>query len=419
MSRVLNGLLVSMVVACPALADAQSAGPAGTPRALFGADTRDPDRAQKADASMSLTFTDDSRNQLMSRLQGERLDSWMLRNGRFAALDGTLQYQKKTRRWTIGAATTSTLQYAAQAAGAATDHSANVAINMSLGRRTTFSATERVLYAPQYRADGLLLQSRTSEAAGTSTPTGAYSSATNLGVSQRLSRASTVAFHYDVENVSFAGSGGDLRTWGAGARLYRRLTRSAALQLGYGQRVGRYSGTAADRTVRIHDLELGIEYRRSVSRLMTLTFVPGSSIVATTRGHDFRPSGEILLNRRIGRAWHARAGYRRKAELIEGVDAPFFVDAVTGQVLGSVGRRIDVTASAAYSASQIASSGGASFDSESVSARASFAMSRHWALFGEYQYYSHRGSATIALAGVGVPGGHSARMGLRWWRPLR
>jgi hypothetical protein len=416
----LTGILLSVALACPRFVEAQGTTRASGYRGTFGADTRNPDRAQKADASMSLTMTDDSRNQLVSRLQGERLDSWMLRTGRYTALDGTLAYQRKTQRWALGLTTTSTLQYSSQGAGPATDHSANVNISLPLGRRTAVALSERLLYAPRYQATSMLLRTGdTANTVETPAPVGAYSSATNVALSHQLGQTSTVTLHYDLQNVNFSGSDVDLRTWGAGARFSRRLTRAASLHVGYGQRIARYAGPVADRNVRIHDLEFGIQYNRSVGRLLTLTIVPGSSIVATTRGHQFRPSAEVALNRRIGRAWNARGVYRRKSEFIEGFDVPFFVDTATIGVAGFVGRRLDISGSATYSASQVASVGGASFDSKSAATAATFAITRHWALFGEYQYYDHHIPGGISGPAALASGGHSVRVGLKWWRPLR
>ena len=417
-------MLIWAFCACPRVAEGQNRAPVAGNRAVFGADGRDPERSRKADVSMSLTVTDDNRNRLVSRLQGEMLDSWMLRNGRYPALDGTLHYARKTKRFAFDADTTSTIQYSSQLREPMTDHSGGIAVRVPAGRRTEFSGSQRILYAPRYRlpmASELMVNrpvpALSNTPAAASQALGAHSSTSNVRVSHRVDSRSTAAFSYDLQSVHFAGAETDLLTWGAGGRFTRRVSRYAALRLGYARRVGRY-GRAPEQSIRIHDLDLGLDYNRTMTRSMSLTITPGSSLVVTSQGKRYRPSGEIAVSRRFGRSWMGRMRYRRSSEFIEGFEDPFFVDVATAAVAGYVRRGLEVGASASYSTSEIGSLGTTYFDSLSGSAQATLAINHRWAVFAEYLDHDQRMEGAMAVSATSPLNRHSMRAGLKWRKSL-
>lgn len=372
---------------------------------------------------MLLNVTNDSGRKLSA---GSDRDAWATRQGAYSAAEGLLTFRRKHRRIVFDADARTSFQYHPQISDTIGDYGARVAVQLPLRRRTQLSATHSSSYFQSYQLPTLAEEptelgrfAQISESRHAVSRLAAYVSATSVHLEERLTPRSSIHVEYDAQSVQFAEDDADLRTWGARGRFSRRIARSVLVRVGYGQRVGRYGASHSSGAVRIHDLDLGIDYRRSLSRTLTVNVTPGSSIVVGSEGHEYRVTGDVLVKRRVGRTWNTTVLYRRSSEFIEGFTAPFFVDSATAGVAGHLGRRVDIAGSAGYSTGDLSSMSYAMYDSYSGSARVRYALDRHIAVSLEYLYYNHRFDGEIAIPAAAVVNRHSMRIGLLWWRPLR
>jgi hypothetical protein len=406
-----------------ASAEAQKAAPVPD-RRMFGHDRRDPNRREQADFSMFFNVTNDTGQKLREGSDRTVLDRWTTREGAYSAVGGLLTYRKKHRRIVFDADARSTVQYHPQLTDTIGDYGARVAVQTPVGRRMDLSASHSSSYFQSYQLPMLADQpvqtggfADMSEAQQALSRLAAYTSFTNVRAVHRVSARSSIDLDYDIQSTQFAGDETDLHTWGARGRFSHRMTRSASLRLGYGQRVGRY-GAAASR-VRIHDVDLGVDYTRTLGRSMTLNIAPGSSVAVGSEGRQYRMTGDVVAKRRLGRSWDATMLYRRSSEFIEGFADPFFVDSATARVAGHLGRRVDLAASAGYSTGDLWSMSHAMYDSYSASTRVRYALDRHVAVSVEYLFYNHRFDGVVAVPTAAAVNRHSMRVGLSWWRPLQ
>jgi hypothetical protein len=421
-------LIGSVISTAPPFAAAPAAQGVAVP-VVFGSDRGNPNRRHKADLFLSSFATKDNdvspaagaRGVVDPRLGGDAL---------YSALQGVVSYRRKTARTTLSADAGSTLHYHPQLNNTFGDYGAGATLQGRLRRRTEISATQRVTYFQNYRMSVIPPVSDQAVGAVPAAYGGealsrleAFSSMTSLRVTQTLSTKTSADIASEFQSVDFVNGGTDLRTWGAGGRVTRRLNRSVALQAGYGQRHGRYGASSGGPPTRIHDVNVNIDYR---GQRTTVSVRPGSSIVDDSQGRQYRAAGEVAINRRLGKAWSAGFVYRRSSEFVEGFADPFFLDAATVGLTGRVSRRIELSTWAGYSSGVIGlwdESNGpmsqAPYESYSGSARANVSMNRQWAVTLEYLYYNHQFAGDIHGPAPAALDRHSMRVGMRWWSPLR
>jgi len=412
---------------CLTAARAQDAeAPLPPVRGLFGSDGAEPRIGQTAQVSAWLNVTHDSN--LAAGLPAGRLDARTRPEGQYSVLGTDLSYLKRARRMTLGANVTSNLRHYPHLEDTIADHGAGVTWSSTFGRQTALSASQRLFYSQSYQL--ALLPALTADPVSVSSRPDSVSHlqalglTTNFRVVRGVGRRSSVEGSYERRSVEFESVEADLGTWDARGHFSSRMTRNAVLQLGYGQRVGRYGGHSSGRTLRSHDVDVGMNYSRtfslSESKQTTVSVMPGSSFVDSEDGLQYRLRGEAVLDQRLSRSWTAQGVYRRSLQFVEGFTEPFFANAVTGGLHGYLGRRVELVTSAGYSTGEIGLSGAGAYDSYSGSVQASVAMTRHWAVSLEYLFYDHRIAGDITLPGTlaGTLNRHSVRVGLRAWKRL-
>ena len=107
-------------------------------------------------------------------------------------------------------------------------------------------------------------------------------------------------------------------------------------------------------------------------------------------------------------------------EYLADLPVPVFADGFGAGVDGLISRRVDVSASAGYSNGESAlGRDSLQFDTYTGNLRVRYALSRTFAMYGEYLYYYYdfRGSAQLL---VGIPPGlerNGVRAGLTLWVP--
>lgn len=169
----------------------------------------------------------------------------------------------------------------------------------------------------------------------------------------------------------------------------RRLNRRTAMRVAYVFRNGQNQVGTADRSVRVNDVEFGIDrdWARSPTRRTTFAFSVGPSVVEQFGQRFYRGFGGMSLTHPFGRSWNLRANYRRGVQFIDGTARPFFSDSGTVTLSGLVTRRLDLSMSVGAVLGDLGLEGGATpYDTYSASTRFRYGISRTWALYGESLY---------------------------------
>jgi hypothetical protein len=290
------------------------------------------------------------------------------------------------------------------------DHRAGVSLALRLGK-TTVQAAETLNYSPNYSLVFVSPMTRLAPDALTVPSvdlTGPdfqiatrllIRSQSHVGVMRQLGTSSSLSFSYGHGYTGFPDSDGSAatRSHSAAVRFERQVTRHAGLRLGYGYREAR---TASADSTTSQDIDVGLNYSRalSISRRTTLSFGSGSSVVGNGNRTLFRLSGAADLEHDMGRTWTARLSYRRGLRFLEGFSEPTYGDSVNLSTAGYLGRRVDVSASAAYSSGQV----GITSETNGFSAyvgtlKVQVAISRFLAAYTQYVYYHYRFRDTVSL----------------------
>ena len=175
---------------------------------------------------------------------------------------------------------------------------------------------------------------------------------TNVSANTELSSRSSLEFQYDFQTEVFSGDVSTVRSQHASAGYRRSLTRNAGLRIGYGYREGRYSLVESGQgPTRQHDLDIGVDYRRSLSltRRVTFGFSTGSAIIQTQSDTHYRVVGNASLNAAFKRTWNANLTYDRGVEFVGGFEDPFFSDSLIASVGGLLSPRLSYRGTVSYS----------------------------------------------------------------------
>jgi hypothetical protein len=306
--------------------------------------------------------------------------------------------------------------------------------------RTRFSFNQSMSFSPSYFF-GLVPQftdsalgyvvGGDSESAVSTEPVLVYDSA--VDVSRRLTSRSTVSAiaNFRYSDFSRVANANDLQSYGIGGRFLYSLSRHVALRMGYVYREGQYSYFADAQPQVVHDLDLGVEFRRplSLSRRTHVDFNVGSSIVNAPRidptsgdSPEYRLVGGAGLNHDMGRTWRARVAYDRGVRFIEAIQQPVFSDAFNTALSGFINRRIDLSFTGGFSLGEAGTvtSTQNRVRTYTVSARARMAVNTSLALFSDYTYYNYDFGNRVILVD-GVPRSlerNSVRVGLSAWLPI-
>jgi hypothetical protein len=199
--------------------------------------------------------------------------------------------------------------------------------------------------------------------------------------------------------------------------------------LGYVYREGVYGFARVGVPTVVHDVDVGVDYSRplSRSRRTTLDFAVGTSIVdspdsqtSTTSTVHYRPSASVGLNHAFGRTWRARGVYTRGVIFSEAFLQPGFSDVVDGSIVGFFSRRVDFNAQGGFSMGDVGfSTQPSDYRAYSASSRLRVAVQRNWAWFVGYQFYRH--NTVGAPLANGVPprlNRNVVRTGIELWLPV-
>lgn len=314
------------------------------------------------------------------------------------------------------------------------------AFSRQLTRTTTVGVQQAIAYTPSYLYG--LLASLAAPAVGETFPSGAdyviddlraYSLSTGANITQRVGRRGAASMRAGFRKIAFLADEGDVDTlgltsWELGGAFTYGFTRDATLRLGYVRRHAEYA--SALRPVQ-HDLDIGVDYRRALSRSRR-TYLGISTGAALMETPSELPSGEeqvvrqysplarVSLSHHMGRTWTAMATYQRQGRFIEGLRTPVFTDGVTLGVRGFLSRRVDASASAAYSKGKQIGLQASDFASYTGSLRFRFALTRQTAAFAEYlaYFYDFAAGARLPSSAPAKLRRNGIRVGLTFWMPV-
>jgi hypothetical protein len=431
-------VVTTAICTIPSTARAQINSSQRPYKALFGGSAADPDIHHSLDVSVSaLAGYED--NEMAA--QGGVPTSPLYQTGFYSGFSGVLSYYWQGKNVEVGAnAGTDGRYYPDQSQFIGVTHYGGIGVAASFGPRTRIAANQSISYSPAYLYGlfPVLGPVTPGGVVGVGDPLGeehVYVYDTSASLTRDVSRRGSIevlgSFRYSDYNQS-AAIGRDLRSYSVGGRYRHGMTRYASLRLGYIYRKGSY-GFFGDinRPVAVHDIDVGVDYRRplSLTRRTTVDFGAGSSIVNTPAGVlgeptlQYRVMADVGLTHQMGRTWSARLAYNRGLGFAEGFAQPIFSDAVTGSLSGFFSRRVDFSASGGFSlgdAGLNTGTTGRGFKAYSASARVRYALGSRWALFGESSYYKHD-LGNVLIVAEGVPPNldrTTVRAGLTLWFPI-
>ncbi len=425
---VLTGLLAE-----PAAADQTPAGqgsqtarqPARPYRGLFGAGTPAARGGHALDLTVSV-YQEYGNNQ-----NGEiPTGALVLNPGWFMGVEGGLFFQKVGQHTTVGLRGDGAFRYYQDIKQTTSPrYRAALGIDTTSGRRrqTTTHVGAAVEFEPYYVLS--LFSAPASVEGAAILPTSRddllytqrrqiYSQSFSL--EHQLTARSTFSLSENVRYTKADTPGLDVRAVRASARYGYRLSRYAALRLGYGYQVGGY-GLQATQQLNAHDIDLSLDYRRPLtrSRRTTVGFGSGSSLVTAQPQRQWRIVGVANLRHELGAGWFIQGDFARNVQLVEGFTAPFFVNTVTGSLGGFMGRRVELLTSGAYSRGDVGFSRNR-YNAIQGSARLRLALARFISVSTEGLVYSHHFDARIVTPEAFPP--QLSRWTVRWnvalWLPL-
>jgi hypothetical protein len=179
-----------------------------------------------------------------------------------------------------------------------------------------------------------------------------------------------------------------------------------------------------------HNVALGAEYSRRVSRSRRATFRGHITPTVVISDQVLGPVGEVSISHLQGDVgvdyefrpgWKASGTWQRQVDYIAVVPSPLLANAGRASVTGLITRRLDLTVSAGYAKGETVVTNLSRIDSRATNARVRYALSRSVALYGEYvqfSYYYVNGLGNLGSFLPGVFHEHGLRIGAMLWKPV-
>jgi len=415
---------LSLAVATPALAQVSGG--------LFGATRAEAAGRDKLNVQLSMGEALDSEvpPEFRSLVPGDGLQS----GGRSTMLAASADYARDRRSVQLFGTASTYVRYAHRLDRIAVgSQSAQVGAGIRLPKQGRLQLTQAAAYSPSYLYQ---LFPTAALAPGEAIPanpeyridqTESYSYQSRMALafgSLRGTRLTTTAEYGVTEFKKQSAVRPNLSTYSAGARVSRAFSRSAALSLGYDYDTGQFG---AGTLTKAHRVTMGVEYSPalSVTRRVTFRLDVSPSVVETSESavtasapraerRLYPLQGEASVDFPFRLKWRASASYRRSVDHVAVLAEPLLATGAHVKVMGVIGRRVDVSASAGYAAAASAISlNTRSLTTYTGEARIRYAFTRAWALYAEYLYYSYdlRGLAALTAGLPGVYEQHGIRVG--------
>jgi opacity protein-like surface antigen len=352
-------------------------------------------------------------------------------SGVHADSDAMLTYQRQVRRATLGVSGRTVMRYDARA-GAVTPMRYQGTVGFSMGgAQRQLRASQTIGYSPFFQfgavpepAPSALEETALAHGDFANAGLAAYTSTTDVAMNQAISRRSSLSLSYNLHRTTFGRSDLDQTSLVGAVSLSHRLTRYISLRTGYGLRSASYPNSATE-AVRVHALDLGLDYSRalSISRRTTLNFSSGSVATKLDQGMAFVMTGDATLTRMIGRTWNARLALKRDVHLLEGFAQPVLANSLSTSIGGALNRRLSVASSIGMSSGTVgivSATAKNNYWNWTAGAGLRVTVTRRSALEAQYFYYGHRFDQDVRLA----PGlanqqkRQGVRVGMTWQTPV-
>jgi hypothetical protein len=316
----------------------------------------------------------------------------------------------------------------------------NLSGRTTVGRNTTFGASQRVGYEPLFNvfspgASGTPLPPEI----GQSVPAtnlferNSWNSNSSVSLDRRWSREDSTLLSYSYRVQRFTDADNGDNTWHTVTATYwRGLSRGFRAGPKYRYENGEYIDSAEfTRPMIQHRIEGAGEFESALSRRrhLRLSLTAGAgyleSVSSTTREpfRSWMPVGTVNLVVGLSPAWSLEGGYQRDLSLLHGVtDEVYKTDTASVSTGGLVSERIDVRVGATYSnwKTPLASGANETLNVYGASLQVKFKLTETVAATAAYYYYQHRYSNPAALP-EGFPAEYdrnAVRVGLTVWVPL-
>jgi hypothetical protein len=211
---------------------------------------------------------------------------------------------------------------------------------------------------------------------------------------------------------------------GVGGSIARRVGVHVGWHAGYGLTLTDSQQAAAGHVAHVidrrHDLDLGLDYARSLpfSRRTKFGLTTGATVLTLRDGRRLRGNNTARIEHRLTQAWSISGDYTRPIEHVAGLVEPLVSDAVRVSAAGRLPGKIAVALSAGRAVGTLGMSGGPTYASYSGSLTVSRPLGPNWLIQAVYQDASYQfesppgGSIPAAFSRRGV------RMSLGW-SPMR
>ena len=354
-----------------------------------------------ADASAGIGYDDDVYAQVSSTpgLPGQS-------NGGYNFLGLGLAYSAIGRRTTFGASADSSFRfYRVDDSFTAHSYGGSVGVSTEVTRRMRVSGTvysqrssHHIFWMFPVLGETSLGQTTLPSLDYTLTATDGHAVDADANVTYRVTARGSVIAGYGRGYSRFDTDEIDRERWNA--RYEYGFSRYATLRLGYGREDAEYLGASnySRRTI-----DAGIDYSRplSFSRKTTLNFRVGSSGLDDGVNTTYTVIGNVNLSHQLSRYWALHAGYDRSIGFVGGFLDPFLANSVNANATGTMGRRVELSASGGYSDGNIgftAPTTDNGYVTYTAGGRVQILLARNFSAYGEYVYYHYKFEDDVNLA---------------------
>ncbi|HEX6164938.1 MAG TPA: hypothetical protein VFZ31_16340 [Vicinamibacterales bacterium] len=243
------------------------------------------------------------------------------------------------------------------------------------------------------------------------------------GITAQVGRRTAVNASGFTRQTKFDGAPqSDFAAVGGRVLLTRQLTRSLGLRAGYTRESLRVTPEfGADDYVN-EIIDVGVDFSKSFSmgRRTTFGFSTETSMVRQNADRRrMRLNGTIGFERRFLRTWITQIGARRATEFVPGFRAPVFTDRGNASIAGYLNKRLILNAGADGGRGAVGIGDARYFRSYSGNASLTFALTRHFGVFGQYVYYQYEMPPDpLALVTVQHLSRQAVSIGVKTWFSL-
>jgi hypothetical protein len=242
------------------------------------------------------------------------------------------------------------------------------------------------------------------------------------GITAEYTKRSSVSLSGRWMETRFANSSADnFSMRGFRGQWRRRMTRDFAVHVAYARDEMRQRRLGDDRFMN-ELFDIGVDFSKAlpIAQRTTLSFSTETSALRENEGkRHYRLNGAVELQHGFNRTWQAVVGGYRATEFLPGFAAPLLSDRARAGVSGYLSKRFIFYGNVFGQQSQIGLQGSDRFVTYSGDARLTFAMTRHFGLFGQYvRYYYQLPLNADAVVRLPKLSRQTYVFGIQTWVPL-